>query len=85
VTESDPIRVRRAQVARWNSLAKRIGYLLWLIAMIVFFVGYATSFNNTVSNVVIGCLIAGSILLVPTIIIGYAVNAAARDDRARGL
>jgi hypothetical protein len=30
-------------------------------------------------------LIIGSILLAPSIIIGYAVKAADRDDRERGL
>jgi hypothetical protein len=31
------------------------------------------------------CLVAGSILLAPAIVLGYAVKAAERDDRERGL
>jgi hypothetical protein len=34
---------------------------------------------------VIVLLVAGSILLAPSIIIGYAVKAAERDDREKGL
>jgi hypothetical protein len=33
---------------------------------------------------VIACIIAGSILLAPSIIIGYAVKAAERDDLENG-
>jgi hypothetical protein len=35
--------------------------------------------------VVVAGLIAGSILLAPSIVLGYAVRAAEKDDRARGL
>ena len=31
--------------------------------------------------IVIGTLIAGSVLLAPSIVLGYAVKAAERDDR----
>jgi hypothetical protein len=35
--------------------------------------------------VVIGSLVIGSVLLAPAIVLGYAVKAAEKDDRARGL
>jgi hypothetical protein len=35
--------------------------------------------------VVVACLLAGSALLLPSIILGYAVKAAEREDRERGL
>jgi len=34
---------------------------------------------------VITCLVIGSLLLAPSIVLGYAVKAAERDDRERGL
>jgi len=84
-TSDAPVRARRAQVARWTLLANRIGYLCYGVALAVFIVGFAVGFNGTVAGVVIATLIAGSVLLAPAIILGYAVKAAEKDDRARGL
>ncbi len=81
----DPVRARRAQVARWSLLANRIGYLFWGVALAVFFIGFAVGFSPAVATVVIICLFVGGALLAPTIILGYAVKAAEKDDRARGL
>jgi hypothetical protein len=47
-------------------------------------VGLVGTFSTTVATGAIVCLIAGSIVLAPAIILGYAVNAAERDDRRRG-
>jgi cytochrome b561 len=85
VTDIDPIRARRAQVAKWTQIANRSGYLLYAAAIAVFVVGYLGSFNSTISTIVIICLIAGSALLAPAIILGYAVKAAERHDREQGL
>jgi hypothetical protein len=81
----DPVRVRRAQVAKWVLLANRVGYLCWGVAMAVFIVGFAVGFHAGVAAVVIATLIAGCVLLAPSIILGYAVKAAEKDDRSRGL
>ncbi|MEZ5217879.1 MAG: hypothetical protein R2705_04880 [Ilumatobacteraceae bacterium] len=85
MTQPDPVRARRAQVAKWSLLANRIGYLFMAVAMAVFIMGFAFSFTPAVSTTVIGCLIVGSILLAPSIVLGYAVKAAEREDRERGL
>lgn len=66
-------------------MANRVGYLCFAISMVVFAVALATSFNSLASTVVITGLIVGSILLAPAIVLGYAVKAAERDDRERGL
>jgi hypothetical protein len=81
----DPVRERRAQVARWMQLANRIGYLCFGVAIAVFVIGFAVGFNGTVATIVIATLIAGSILLAPSIVLQYAVKAAEKEDRARGL
>ena len=81
----DPIRARRQQVAKYTLLANRIGYLLFAVAIATFIIGFAISFNGAVSAVVVGSVIAGSVLLAPAIVLGYAVKAAERDDRERGL
>ena len=67
--ELDPVRVKRAMVAKWTLLANRVGYLFVALAMATLVL---ISFG-------IGC-----VLLAPSIILGYAVKAAERDDRERG-
>ena len=81
----DPVRARRQAVARWTRLANRLGYLCFAIAIGTFVIGFIVSFNGAVSGVVIASLIVGSVLLAPAIVLGYAVKAAERDDRERGL
>ena len=81
----DPVRARRQQVARWSLLANRIGYLFLAVAVAVFVIGFAVGFTPPVVTVVVACLVAGSALLLPSIILGYAVKAAEREDRERGL
>lgn len=83
--QHDPVRAQRAQVAKYTLLANRIGYLFFALAIATFIIGFAVSFNGLVSTIVIGSVIVGSILLAPAIVLGYAVKAAERDDRERGL
>jgi hypothetical protein len=82
---TDPVRVRRAQIAKYTLLANRVGYLFYALAIATFIIGFAISFNSAVSAIVIGSVVIGSILLAPAIVLGYAVKAAERDDRERGL
>ena len=82
---TDPVRIRRRQIARWTRLANQVGYLCFLVSIVVFLLGLATSFSSTVSSIVIAGLVIGSILLAPSIVLGYAIKAAERDDRERGL
>ena len=81
----DPVRARRQKIAKYTLLANRVGYLFYALAIATFVIGFAISFNGTVSAIVIGSLIIGSILLAPAIVLGYAVKAAEREDRERGL
>jgi uncharacterized protein (DUF2062 family) len=81
---TDPVRARRRQVARAVKLGKRVGYLLWLASTVLVVVGLATDLRHTVIVAATVCLVAGGVLLGPAIVLGYAVNAAERDDTARG-
>jgi hypothetical protein len=81
----DPVRARRQQVARWSLLANRIGYLFVAVAVAVFIIGFALGFTPAVVAIVVATLLIGSALLLPSIILGYAVKAAEREDRERGL
>ena len=55
------------------------------IAILTFVIGFIVSFNGAVSAIVVASMIVGSVLLAPAIVLGYAVKAAERDDRERGL
>lgn len=82
---ADRVRAKRAKVARYTLLANRIGYLSIAVAIAVFVIGFAISFNGMVAAVVIGALALGFVLLAPSIVLGYGIKAAERDDAERGL
>jgi hypothetical protein len=83
--DGDPVLVRRRRIARWADLGQRAGYLLFGVAVVLFVVGFATGFPAWLGATVIGLLIVGSVVLAPAIVFGYAVRAADREDRERGL
>lgn len=82
---SDPVRERRARAGRLATLGQRVGYLLFAAACVLFVVGFARGFTDGVVNVIVGLLVVGSIVLAPAIVVHYAVRAADREDRERGL
>jgi hypothetical protein len=81
----DPVRVRRAQVARWALLANRVGYLLFGVAVALFVLAFVIGFTGPLVAAIVASLVVGSALLAPAIVLGYAVKAAEKEDRARGL
>lgn len=81
----DPVRARRARVAQWTLLANRIGYLLLAVAVALFVVAMMVGFSAALATVVIVVMVTSFVLLAPSIVLGYAVKAADRDDRERGL
>lgn len=81
----DPIRARRERIRSWALIANRVGYLLYALAIALFVMAFAFGFEGVLVTLITVSLVAGSILLAPAIVIGYAVKAADRDDRERGL
>ncbi len=84
MTPTDPVLIKRARASKLADLGQRIGYSLFGVAIVGFILGFAIDFNDTVASIVIGSVIAGSIVLAPAIIAGYAVKAATRDDLEHG-
>ena len=80
---TDPVLEQRRRMARLAATGQRAGYALFGAAMVAFAVGFFVSFSGAVAWVVIGALVLGSVVLAPSIVLGYAVKAAARDDRER--
>jgi uncharacterized membrane protein len=83
--EADPVRVRRARIARWSLLANRVGYLLFGLAVALFVVAFVIGFTGPLVTAIVASMVVGSLLLAPSIVLGYAVKAAEKEDRARGL
>ncbi len=81
----DPVRARRARIARLVDVGQRLGYALFAVALVVFVVGALADFTAALVAVIVTCLLAGSVVLAPAIVFGYAVKAAEREDRERGL
>lgn len=79
----DPLVSRRASVSRFVKMGKRVGYSLWLIAIVLFFILFSTNFDGPLVTVVVITLIVGSVILLPSIVMSYAVRAAEREDRQR--
>jgi hypothetical protein len=82
---SDPVIVRRRRLARWADRGQRAGYALFGVAIVLFVVGFVVGFSSGMVTAVVAALVVGSLALAPAIVIGYAVRAADRDDRDRGL
>jgi len=80
VTEVDPIRVRRAKLAKWTLLANRVGYLVLALAVALFVLAFAFGFTPTMATLIVVSLVVSFALLAPSIVLGYAVKAADRAD-----
>jgi hypothetical protein len=76
--------VRRAAIARLVSVGQRVGYSLFGLAMVLFFVGLVADYTQVLTNLIVGCLLLGSLILAPAIVFGYAVKAAERDEQGLG-
>lgn len=77
----DPVLQRRARIAKLVEVGQRVGYGLFGLALVLFFVGFAVGFTSVVTTVIVASLIVGSLVLAPAIVFGYAVKAAERADR----
>ncbi len=81
---TDPVLARRARASRLADVGQRLGYGLFGLALVLFFVGLIGDFSSGISTAIVACVVAGSIVLAPAIVVGYAVKAAIRDDIEHG-
>ena len=66
-------------------MASRAGYVLFGLAVALFVVAFLVGFTGALVSAILTSMIAGSLLLAPAIVLGYAVKAAEKEDQARGL
>ena len=84
VPSADPILVKRARIARAVAVGQRVGYSLFALSVVLFFVGLVVGYTRFITDAVVACLLLGSLILAPAIVFGYAVKAAERDEQGRG-
>ena len=77
----DPVLQRRQRLARLARNGRRAGYSLYLVSLAAFVTGFLTGFTTAPATIAAVTLVIGSLLLLPSIIIGYGVSAADRADR----
>ena len=78
---TDPVLVRRAQIAHWVSIGQRVGYALFGLACVAFVIGFAVGFEAWVTTLITAAIVVGSLVLAPAIVFGYGVKSADRADR----
>ena len=78
---TDPVLARRATIARWSDVGKRVGYALYGLAVVLFFVGLAAGYDHGVGTAIIVLLVVGGAVLAPAIVFAYGVKAADREER----
>lgn len=79
--DDDPVLARRRRIAAITTAGQRLGYLLYGLAAVGFFGGLAVGYAPWLVTAIVACLLAGSVVLAPAIVFGYAVRAADRADR----
>jgi hypothetical protein len=79
--ERDPVLVRRERIRRLVVAGQRTGYGLFAAAIVAFVIGFVVGFERWLTAAILAALVVGSAVLAPSIVFGYAVRAADREDR----
>ena len=78
---SKSLLLRRQQASLIANTGRKIGYSIFLLSLIIFAVGLTVEFNNLVAKTLTVLLIAGSVVLAPSILLHYAVRGAEREEK----
>lgn len=81
---ADPVLVRRRRIAALVAIGTRLGYGLFGLAVVLFVAGFVWSYEPWLTTTIVAALVVGSIVLAPSIIFGYAVRAAEKEDAQLG-
>jgi hypothetical protein len=77
----DPVLERRARIAKFVTLAQRVGYGFLLLAIVAFVAGALSDFPSGLVTVTVAALVAAIVILPVPIVLGYGVRAAEREER----
>jgi len=79
--DSESLAMRRERASLIANTGRRIGYSIFFLSLIIFFIGFTVEFNNLVAKTLTVLLIVGSIVLAPSILLHYAVRGAEREEK----
>jgi sugar phosphate permease len=79
--EEDSVVKSRERARTVAGLGKRFGYGCFFGALILFLINYYVASSTLWTSLTVALLIVGSLLLAPAIILGYAANAAEREEQ----
>ena len=82
VSGSDPVRARRARIARVVRYGQRVGYAALLVSVVSFVVAAATDFPALAVEMSVAALVVAIVVLPVPIVLGYGIRAAEREERA---
>jgi len=77
----DPVAAKRERIGKAVVVAKRVGYLALVVAVIGFVLSALTGFESWAVGLTITGLVVGIVVLPLPIIVGYGIRAAEREDR----
>ncbi len=77
----DHVAQRRARLLRLTSAGQRIGYGCFGLAMVLLVVALATQLPTWLVTTIVVLMLAGSVVLLPAIILSYGAKAAEKDER----
>ena len=78
------ILAKRQRIDDLSAMGKRIGYSLYAIAIVLFFVGFFDEYRPAIVTTITACLVIGSLLLAPAIVMAYGVKAAVHEENGGG-
>ncbi|MDE0872472.1 MAG: hypothetical protein OSA88_01185 [Acidimicrobiales bacterium] len=78
---NDPVIRSRERIRMLAGAGRRCGYSCFLMALAVFVINYYLGSSSFWIFLTVALLIIGSLVLAPSIIFGYAVNAAEREEQ----
>jgi hypothetical protein len=81
VSDPDPVRTRRARIARVVKYGKRVGYAALVVSVVSFVVAAATDFHTVAVDMSVAALVVAIVVLPVPIVLGYGVRAAEREER----
>jgi len=77
----DPVLRTRARARTIANIGKRFGYSCYFSALVLFLINFYASSSSLWTSLTVASIILGSVLLAPAIILGYAANAAEREEQ----
>ena len=83
MSEPDPVRTRRARIARVVRYGQRVGYAALAVAVVSFVAAAATDFPALAVDLSVAALVVGIVVLPVPIVLGYGIRAAEREERQR--